>query len=113
MRRFSIFIVLFLLVVLLSARAVIARGEVIAYRQMRTLLLADIDAASKLNNPVLQEYLKARYYYISNKAKVRLRSGEGDFGPVDEAIIDGFVPGKDVTTFQLEYGAYTARMRTD
>ena len=81
-------------------------GKAVGCQEARNQLYIDIEAAAEGENVQMQELLKARYYYYSNRAKVRLRRGEGDFGPVNESLVSGFSPGKGLTTFKEEYEAY-------
>ena len=62
--------------------------------------------ASEKGDEQLFEYLKARYYYFSNRANIRLRPAEGDFGAVNEALLKGYSAGKGLTSFEAEYEEY-------
>lgn len=75
-------------------------------RTTRTQLLVDLRVSQDKANPLLTEYLKARYYYYSVEAGVRLRPGEGDYGPVDESLLRGFSGGKGPVSFKQSYEAY-------
>ena len=81
-------------------------GKQIAFRMTRTEVRADMATALDQQNKQLFEYLKARYYYLSNRSGIRLRPDEGDFGPVDAALIKGFSAGKGPTSFEEEYEDY-------
>lgn len=77
-----------------------------AYRIVRTETVADLGVAKERGDLQLYEYLKSRYYLLSNRAKIRLRLGEGDYGPVDATKLAGYYPGKDLTSFDAEYEEY-------
>jgi hypothetical protein len=83
-----------------------ARGRAISLRVVRNQILADLRVANERNDTQLAEYLKARYYYYSNESGVHLRRGEGDFGAVNEKLLQGYSPGKGLTSFKAEYDAY-------
>jgi hypothetical protein len=81
-------------------------GRRSAYWTLRNVARADANFASTNSNKQLFEYIKSRYYYFSNRAGVRLRMGEGDFGPVDESLLKGYSAGKGPTSFVEEYDDY-------
>ena len=81
-------------------------GQGQAYGQVRKEFRLDMEVAKEKENALLHELAKARYYYYSNRACVRLRRGEGDYGPVNEELLQGFSAGKGLTTFKEEYDDY-------
>lgn len=81
-------------------------GQGQAYNQVRKLYAADMRIAQEKHNLVLAELSKARYYYYANQSRVRLTRGEGDYGPVNEELLQGFSAGKGPTTFKEEYEDY-------
>lgn len=97
------FVVILLLSNYLLALAFHGRGKAEAFREMKTIHNADTEVAAKLENRLLQEYVKARYYYVANRSKIRRSSGESDLGPVDEEALGDFVPGKDTTSLSREH----------
>ena len=82
------------------------RGEANAYRIVRNETTVNLKIAKEKEDEKLYEYLKARYYYYSNRARLRLRPGEGDFGEVESRLLEGYHAGKDLVTFKSEYEEY-------
>lgn len=81
-------------------------GQKTVYMMLRVQTKVDIEAAVQNANKPMIEYLKSRYYYFSNRAGVRLQLQEGNYGPIDESVLQGFLPGKGPTTFKEEYEEY-------
>lgn len=77
-----------------------------AMRQVRIQLRADLFTSRDKADPLLTEYIKARYYYFSCEAGVRLREGEEDHGPINESLLQGFTGGKGPTSFKEAYENY-------
>jgi hypothetical protein len=85
-------------------------GKKIVFQQMRIQTLSDLEVAKEKGDKLLSEYLKARYYYYSNRAGIRLLPGEGDFGYVDEQEVAAFSAGKGPTSLKQEYDEYRRRI---
>ena len=81
-------------------------GQKLGFRMMRSQTRADLEVSRENGNKELSEYLKARYYYYSNRAGLRFRSQEGDLGPIDASLLQGFSAGKGPTSWKEEYDDY-------
>jgi len=105
-RTLFILAVILLSVSPLAYYAGLVVGEANSYRAIRKETLGNLKIASEKGDGMLYEYLKARYYYYSNRARIQLRSGEGDYGNVDSKLLEGYYAGKDLVTFESEYENY-------